>query len=288
MITLKFAEINISISTISPQLELEVPPIYKQFIIDDQAQIKITVDYSEPPVYSSLIPVFQSGGNWDLFKQDGYWIIPISFPPGTKPKLVAKFSRDYHDGELFLDKNHIDNVSSYPLAYPLDELLMINVLSRKQGIEMHACAIGFTESHTGFLFAGMSGAGKSTLTRLWQKREGITILSDDRVILRKKQDGYWLYGTPWHGDALGASSCAVPLEKIFILKQSPRNELKPLDPVNAITQLLARCFPTFWDAEGMANSLKLFDELSQTIPCFEFSFLPDQSAIEYILDNLVS
>ena len=87
MITLKFAEIVISIFSASPQLELEVPHIYKQFLTDDHADIKITVDYADPPIFSYLAPVFRSGGNWDLYKQNGFWIIPISFPPGTKPKL---------------------------------------------------------------------------------------------------------------------------------------------------------------------------------------------------------
>ena len=38
----------------------------------------------------------------------------------------------------------------------------------------------------------------------------------------------------------------------------------------------------------MANSLRLFDELSQEIPCFEYGFLPDQSAIDYILEKVMS
>ena len=92
---------------------------------------------------------------------------------------------------------------------------------------MHACGVSLDVRNKGLLFAGMSGAGKSTLTRLWQKHAGLTILSDDRVILRNKAESYRIYGTPWHGDALGASARSVPLDRIFILKQASKNKLIP-------------------------------------------------------------
>ena len=53
----------------------------------------------------------------------------------------------------------------------------------------------------GHLFVGQSGAGKSTMARFWAGREGVRILSDDRIILRQIRGEIWMYGTPWHGEA---------------------------------------------------------------------------------------
>jgi len=284
MIKLKFADISISITTSDPELEMVVPTIYQTFKTDDPADISLKADWVELPSMQLGNPVFQSGGNWDLYKDGEKWIIPISFPPGSDPRLVAKFDGDYHKGDLLLNKN-CSKKPIFPLAYPLDELLVINLLARSQGLVLHACAVALENLEFGLLFTGMSGAGKSTLTRLWQKQPGVTILSDDRVILKKKEDGYWIYGTPWHGDALGASAYGAPVKHIFVLKQAISNYLTPLKAVDVTAKLLSRSFPTFWDAVGMRNTLQFLDELSQSVKSYEFGFLPDQSAIDFILQQ---
>lgn len=286
MLKFKFADIVISVSSTNPKVVLESPPVYRQFITDGKADIVIIADFSDQLSYAEATPVFLSGGNWDLYKQNGKWVIPVCFPPGSTPKLVANFDLDYQRGELLLNRSKVMS-PTYPLAYPLDEFLMINLLSRRQGIELHACAMVIDELGKGLLFTGISGAGKSTLTRLWQQHAGVTILSDDRVILRKKGREFWIYGTPWHGDALGASARTAPVDQIFILKQAKRNHIARLKPVDGAARMLARCFPTFWDPAGMASALELFDELSQSIPCYEFGFKPDQSAIDYIYQNVL-
>ncbi len=201
------------------------------------------------------------------------------------PWVIAKFEEDYMKGELLLNKSEPRSLPIYPLSYPLDELLMVNILPRKEGVELHAFAVVQENQEQGLIFTGMSGAGKSTLTRLWQKRPGATILSDDRVILRKMAGGYKIYGTPWHGDAIGVSNKSASIDKIFILKQALHNGVTQLNPAVAAAKLMARCFPTFWDAEGMSATLKIITELSQTVPCYEFEFLPDQSAIDFILNQ---
>ena len=71
-----------------------------------------------------------------------------------------------------------------PLEYPLDELLLQGLLARGRGAEIHACGIA-DGSGRGLLFVGQSGAGKTTMARLWEGERGITVLSDDRIILRR-------------------------------------------------------------------------------------------------------
>ena len=264
-----------------------VSSLYEQFCTNEPAGVNLKVDLDEMPSLQSASPVLTTSGPWNLYTEDGRWIISINGPPGTGLLLIAKFDTDYHRGEITFNKNIPRRTPFYPLVYPLDELLIINLLSQGLGVELHASAIALDKQDRGLLFTGMSGAGKSTLTRLWQDRtDDVTILSDDRVIIRKKADGYWIYGTPWHGDGLGASPKAVPLDRIFILNQALDNKLSPLGPLEMITKLFVRSFPTYWNADGMAFTLKFLEELSHSVQCYEFSFLPDQSAIDYILREL--
>jgi hypothetical protein len=164
-----------------------------------------------------------------------------------------------------------------PLNYPLDELLVINLLSRGRGMLVHACAVDYRGR--GWLFLGTSGAGKTTLARLWKEEPGVTLLSDDRIIIRDTGDSFQMYGTPWHGTASIASPRSAPLSAIFFLAHDRENRLTPVQLVDATSRLLVRSFPTFWDAEGMQYTLGLCERLSACVPCYELGFVPDSSVI---------
>ena len=102
-----------------------------------------------------------------------------------------------------------------------------------------------------FLLLGTSGAGKSTSARLWAQRPGVTVLSDDRIVVRADGDDYRIYGTPWHGDAGYESPGSAPLAAVFILEQAPRNRVLDLTPASAVSQMMVRAFPAMWDQRGL-------------------------------------
>src|SRR5205823_7896354 len=112
-------------------------------------------------------------------------------------------------------------VPPQPLDYPLDELLMISLLARGRGVEVHGCGVIDTNG-VAYLFPGHSGAGKSTIARLWRD-QGATILSDDRLILRLRDGRVWMYGTPWHGEEQFATAASAALSRIYFLQHAPFN-----------------------------------------------------------------
>jgi ABC-type nitrate/sulfonate/bicarbonate transport system ATPase subunit len=61
---------------------------------------------------------------------------------------------------------------------------MVNYLAQSDSMIVHACGVDYEGK--GILFVGESGAGKSTLTKIWNQEPGVEILSDDRIIVRKK------------------------------------------------------------------------------------------------------
>jgi hypothetical protein len=200
---------------------------------------------------------------------------------GQADYQVAVLADDFLSGDIYTRGNGQREPELSPvLGHPLTEVLMVSLLSRGRGVLLHAC--GVSCEGWGYVFAGRSGAGKSTMARLWSGRDGVSVLSDDRIIVRKQGDGFWAYGTPWHGDARTASPEGVPLERVMIIEHAPENVLRVLSPSEAASQLLVRSFPTFWDADGMAFTLEFLGELAQAVPCGALGFVPDRRVVDFV------
>ena len=118
---------------------------------------------------------------------------------------------------------------------------MVNYLARERGIIVHAC--GVVHCGKGFLFAGESGAGKSTLSRWWDGETNTELLSDDRVIVRKEGGKFWMYGTPWHGDARFGSPRRIGLDRVFFLRHGRENLIRATGQADTVMQLLKCSFP---------------------------------------------
>ena len=227
--------------------------------------------------------LFHSGGLWSLFAEpNGYRFSFLSPLLGMTPYKEAWLDSEFRAGRVLLSRRFFDTDRPvYPLEYPLDELLMIHRLSRGEGVEVHAVGIS-DETGRGHLFLGHSGAGKSTTARLWLDRPGVRILSDDRIILRAREDQIWMYGTPWHGDAGIASPDSAPLSGIYLLEHGNNNERSLLPPGRAAAELFTRSFVTHHSGEGIRFTLEFLDRVAREIPCSTFKFVPDESAVEAI------
>jgi hypothetical protein len=172
------------------------------------------------------------------------------------------------------------------MRYPLAELMMVNLLAHGRGVLLHACAV--KEGDQGILFAGHSGDGKSTIAELWRSQSGSTVLSDDRVIVRKKDGQFWIYGTPWHGDVPAHDPVTVPLSQIFIIQHARQNQISPLKPVECASRLFVRSFPTFWYSQGVEFSIDFLGQLTQEVLCTELGFIPDESLIHFVKEHVNS
>lgn len=226
---------------------------------------------------------FQTDFPWKLIVNGDEIIYQFFESKNSKTSYItACFNPTYQKGVIYIRprKSGLPFLAD-PLGYPLDELLMINFLSHHRGILCHS--LGLSDYKNGFLFSGSSGAGKSTLANLWKDQKNIALLSDDRIIIRKKDGRFMIYGTPWHGDAGVASPDSAPLNKIFFIQHAKKNYCRDVKPMDAAARLLVRSFPTFWDKKGMEFTLQFIDEIVRNIPCYELGFVPDKSIVDYVM-----
>jgi energy-coupling factor transporter ATP-binding protein EcfA2 len=174
-----------------------------------------------------------------------------------------------------------------PLGYPLDELLIMHRLTQESAIELHGVGIVGPKGANN-LFVGHSGAGKSTTARLWTSLHNVDILSDDRIIVREHNNGedatqIFMYGTPWHGEAQFALPQRAPLQRIFVLEHGHGNILTRLTPSQTVAELFARAFVPFHRHEYVEFALTFLEHVAESIPCYRYSFEPDERAVEKIL-----
>jgi len=167
-----------------------------------------------------------------------------------------------------------------PFFGPTLELLMINRLVRQQGVILHTC--GIARGDSGTLFAGESGAGKSTLAGLWNRQNGMAVLSDDRTVVRKTGSEFRMYGTLWHGEAKFGLARSARLDKIFFIRHGDSHRVRKLSMAEAVQSLLTCSFPPFWDAAGMEFTLEFFSEMTAAVPCYELLFKPDRGVVDLI------
>ncbi len=248
---------------IEPRLSKDIPKfLSKRLIFDNQVTWK-----------------FSELGDGSLLWQDGAGRV-------NSVARIASINKKFTTGSIFQRIKNRDSSTEIfnPISYPLDQLIFIHLLSQKHGGLFHASGVDCDDK--GLLFLGKSGQGKSTMAELWYKHTESIILNDDRVAVRRGKNGFWIYGTPWHGSGRFACPHKVRLKKIFFLHHSKENFCSALKPVEAATKLFTASFPPMWDKKGLSDLLSLCLSMAGTIPAYDLYFHPDQDIIRLIREDL--
>jgi hypothetical protein len=243
---------------------------------DDPLIIRLHLD-GRRPEFSATRNVFHS--LWTLSQSGDKYIFQEgpqeSDAPPTKVLILGTGLRR---GDLYIPDGPSDqSLLPDPLGYPLNQVLMILLLSRRTGILLHAC--GIDDNGSGYLFLGNSGHGKSTMAKLWHEHHA-AVLNDDRIVVREREGKIWMYGTPWHGEFRDFSPAGLPVSKIFFLHPDRENRVIPRNGAESVVMLLTRSFPPLWDKEGMALTMDFCHRLSNSIPCCDLHFKRDRSVID--------
>ena len=251
--------------------------------------VDIRARWTDTPVECGGDMLFDSGGAWQLVQSDSEFLFTFrSSLRGPVPYKTARFNPTFTAGDVQLYRRHFDQASSdvvYPLEYPLDELLMIHLLSQGRGVEIHGCGL-LDAAGRGYVFAGQSGAGKSTMARLWVDQPGVTVLSDERVVLRTDRDRITIHGTPWHGDAGLVSPLGGELAAVFLLNHSAIHTVVPTGGSRAAAQLLACSFMPFHSAAAVDRTTRAIEQVIGDVQCYDLRFAPDRSVIDVLTRHM--
>lgn len=295
IINVEIAGINFALSCKDSIILHDSDPAYTIFLkseIDPGAiDFDINLELNKMPYIKNLKKIFDSGQSWSMYQNGNDYVVTLNPPAfGKKPIWAARFNCQFKSvtvylGDLLINKSNDRSAVSNPVKYPLDQILLMYFLSQREGALIHASGIGINSK--GYIFPGKSGAGKSTLSRQFLGQDNMEMLSDDRVAIRKIDNAFKVFGTPWPGEAGIAENSNLPLCGIFFIRHGAENKIKKLKPVEAFERLLPVTSIPWYDQEIMTKILNFCEDVIFNIPAYELYFKPDFEVVD-VLEKFVS
>jgi len=224
---------------------------------------------------------FESARGWSISEGPSSWCVTFFNDRGRRGPVVHHFleiDRSWRSAVFHLPRARTGS-RTWPffLGYPLERILFTDLLARFEGAVVHAT--GVIHDGQGWVFAGTHGAGKSTIASLVQNRPDCVLLNDDRVVVRRVDGDWRVFGTPWAGTVLTVSPASAPLAGILFLRHDAATSAIRLETGRAAAALVPRCFHPHWDRQALEALLATTVRLAQEVACYDFPFTPNTSAI---------
>lgn len=130
-----------------------------------------------------------------------------------------------------------------------------------------------------YLFAAPSGTGKSTHTRMWREYFGekAVMINDDKPLLKVRQDGIYVCGTPWNGKHHLDTNKIVPIQGICLLERGSENHIEKIAALDAYPGLYRQTYRPA-DREKMVRTLALLRQLTERVSIYRMQCTISQDA----------
>lgn len=202
-----------------------------------------------------------------------------------EPYICSSEKRDF---EICLtdDEIHARSVQSENpcTAYEAESVLILSsfcnkVLAEYNGFFFHSSSLMLDDE--GYVFSAKSGTGKSTHTRLWREHFGsrVTMINDDKPVIRKADNEFFIYGTPWMGKADIGNNVKAPIKAVYILRRGNENSAHKAKASEVIKDLLEATVISA-ERDQLAKLLALLDEFVSRIPVYILNCKPDIEAVK--------
>ncbi len=178
------------------------------------------------------------------------------------------------------------NLSERNAHYMESSRIFYRELLKFNGFYLHSSAVEY--GGKAYLFSGPSGMGKSTHTGLWMSTFGdeVKLFNDDKPALRRLEDRWYAYGTPWSGKNHININMKVPLAGICFLKQAPENKIRRLGAAEVMQKILPQTIYRLKEESYMDLLLSHLDKLIREIPIFELENRPEPAAAQLSYETM--
>lgn len=158
------------------------------------------------------------------------------------------------------------------------------LLLGKDALVLHASCVD--TPYGGILFSGPSGIGKSTQADLWCKCGQGRLLNGDRPILRKMEDRWRAYGSPYAGSSKCHVNECCGIRAIVLLKRASVCEIRRLSGAEMFRRVFAGMTVNNWDYEYVMKASELTMQLIREVPVYELACTKEQEAVQILQEQL--
>ena len=158
-------------------------------------------------------------------------------------------------------------------------------LLKYNAILIHSAAISV--DNEAYLFSANSGTGKTTHMNLWLDKFGerAFIINGDKPIIRKTDEGIFVYGTPWCGKEGFNENIKVKLKGICILERADENKIKKADKKDALTFLISQTSRP-GDIKSTELMLDNLENIIENIPVYKLGCNMDMEACDVCYEEM--
>ena len=282
-LTFRIAGITLSIQSDLPLKEKTFAPKFELFRCDDGGGERVTIHHhcGLPEIRDWKEKVYHRAP-WIIYETPSSYIYQRFVEGNNECHLVAIFNKEYTEGYIYKGNDYVDgfrkgNLTSL-LCFPTDQIFFAQLLAERNGIIIHGSGLVFKEK--GYLFVGHSEAGKTTMVKIFNHHA--KILNDDRMIVRKEESGFYLYGTPWHGEVSLVASHRVSLKAILFLNQAKENRIERTEGLEVFKRLYGCTIKPLVTERWAKNALNICQSLSREVPCYDLYFDKSREVIPVI------
>lgn len=162
--------------------------------------------------------------------------------------------------------------SKFCADYAAEDAMVLTKICRKvladyDGFFFHSSSLLLDGE--AYVFSAPSGTGKSTHTSLWRELFGekVTMINDDKPIIRRVDGKFKIFSTPWMGKSNIGNNISAPVKAVYILRQAKENKAQRVEVGEVFRDILeATLLPG--NREGIETLLSLLDGFFSTVKLF--------------------
>lgn len=218
----------------------------------------------------------------EIYRNNDVLVLREAINKTAPVSLYMTMSEDFSQSHLYVLEN-----SNKRFAVDNATMLLFAFASAKYAtLEMHASVT--VRGNYGYLFLGKSGTGKSTHSRQWLETfPDAWLLNDDNPVVRLKEDGVYVYGSPWSGKTPCYKNEVRRVGAFVKLQQAPYNKMHTLRLPEAYAYILSSSSGLKIIPEIMDMLFDTISRLIQTVQVYGMECLPDHDAAKLCAETVM-
>lgn len=193
----------------------------------------------------------------------------------SEPEFTLTVSDEEIEQELLLSPHEVTLPVCESIA--LYRKYIYIVMERYDAFFFHCSSVAVDGEAV--LFTAQSGTGKSTHRNLWLKNFGnrVTVINDDKPIIRRIDGKFYVCGTPWRGKEGKGENIRVPAKALCFLSRAGENSIGPIDTASVVARSLNQTIRPDNPAL-MSKLLDLLDGFIGQVDCYDLRVNMDDEA----------